>query len=451
MTHSEMSRTIPAMTVTVNQRTYRIPDRPVVFICMDGTAPEYLETARSVMPNLERIRHTGATGLARSVIPSFTNPNNVSLVTGVPPAVHGISGNFYYDPDSGREVMMNDPAFLRCPTALAAFAEAGKTVAAVTTKDKLRTLLGEGLTADSASQRGEVAPAVTVAAPHSSPVRRRRGEPRGICFSVERAHEATEAENGIAEVVEKLGRANPHVYDPECSVYCLEAGDWLLRDRRPDVLYLSTTDYVQHKYAPDAPEAKAFYQRVDHFLGRIDQQDVILGITADHGMNDKTVEDGSPRVQFLESLLEAHGIEGVRVVLPITDPYVVHHGALGSFASVYVENGRLEQSAALLRDVSGVELVLTREEAAKHFSLPVDRIGDLVVLADRNTVLGRTPEWHDLAAVQNGLRSHGGLHEQEVPFIINRPLNDEYGARLRGGEVRNYDLLEFLCNGVIDA
>lgn len=390
--------------------------KPVVAVCLDGTAPEYLEAARSVMPNLTRIREQGSSGLAQSVIPSFTNPNNLALVTGVPPAVNGISGNFYYDRENDQEIMMNDPSFLRCPTILSSFRRTGKSVAVVTAKDKLRKLLGKDL--------------------------------EGICFSVEKAHEATEEENGISGVVEKVGRKNPGVYDPECSVYCIEAGDWLLRNVRPDFLYLSTTDYVQHKYAPEAPEAKQFYARIDHFLGQITEQDVILGITADHGMNAKTLEDGSPRVQFIESLLDEGGIDNPRVILPITDPYVVHHGALGSFATVYVESTQREKATELLRKIPGVEIILTSEEAVQRFRLPADRIGDLVVLADRHTVFGRTPEWHDLSAVQSGLRSHGGLHEREVPFIISYPLNEKYAARLQNGPVNNYELFEFLCNGV---
>ncbi|MDR0786443.1 MAG: phosphonoacetate hydrolase [Gemmatimonadota bacterium] len=404
------------MKLTINNRDYQLPEKPVVYICMDGTSKEYFEAAHHVMPNLERIRQRGTSGIALSVIPSFTNPNNLSLVTGVPPAVHGISGNFYYDRDADREIMMNDPAFLRCPTVLAGMAAAGKSVAVVTTKDKLRRLLGKDL--------------------------------KGICFSIECAHEATEAENGISDIIRSIGRPAPGVYDPECSVYCLEAGAWLLQQFRPDVLYLSTTDYVQHKFAPDAPEALDFYARIDHFLGMIDDQDVILGITADHGMNSKTNEDGSPRVRFLETILLENGITRPRVILPITDPYVVHHGALGSFATVYVAGEELENARTILRAIHGVELVLTRDDAVERFSLPADRIGDLVVLGNECTVLGRTPEWHDLSSVSKGLRSHGGLHEQAVPFIINQPIDDKRVRLLRDGRVRNYDILEFLCNGV---
>lgn len=401
--------------ITVNQRSYRIPRTPVVFICLDGTAPEYLEAAKSRMPNLERMRQRGVEGTARSVIPSFTNPNNLALVTGVPPSVNGICGNYYYDRDSGEEVMMNDPAFLRCPTVLAAFAEAGQAVGVVTTKDKLRKLLGKGL--------------------------------KGICFSVEQAGQATEAENEIEAVEDKIGHPAPGVYDPECSVYCIEAGAWLLRERQPDLLYLSTTDFVQHKYPPEAAEALAFYARLDRFLGEIDDTGAMVGITADHGMNAKTEADGSPRVRYLESLLTEAGVDA-RVILPITDPYVVHHGALGSFATVYVAKPELDRATDILRDIDGVESVLNQSEAVERFSLPADRIGDLVVLGDRGTVLGRTPEWHDLSEVSQGLRSHGGLHEQEVPFLINRPLDPAYAEKLRRGDLNNYDMLDFLCNGV---
>jgi len=405
--------------LTVNQRSYRLPEKPLVFVCLDGTAPEYLEAAREVMPNLERIKAKGAAGTARSVIPSFTNPNNLALVTGVPPSVNGISGNFYYDRENDREIMMNDAVHLRCPTVLSAFAGSGKSVAVVTTKDKLLKLLSKDL--------------------------------KGIAFSVERAGEATEAANGISGVVEKIGREAPGVYDPECSVYCIEAGDWLLRERRPDVLYLSTTDYVQHKHAPEEPEALSFYARIDHFLGRIDEQDVILGVTADHGMNAKTLDDGSPRVQFLESILLEKGLREPRIILPITDPYVVHHGALGSFATVYAHPAEVDAAAAILREVPGVERVLTRAEAGAEFFLPPDRVGDLVVLGDRHTVLGRTPEWHDLSSVEKGLRSHGGLHEREVPLIFNRPLSAPFRERLASGASPNYDILDYLCNGIEQA
>ena len=167
-------------------------------------------------------------------------------------------------------------------------------------------------------------------------------------------------------------------------------------------------------------------------------------------MNAKTLDDGSPKVQFVETQLVEEGIAEARVILPITDPYVVHHGALGSYATVYVDDAHVEKAATILHAIPGVEKVLTRTEAAATYQLPADRIGELVVLADRHTVLGRTPEWHDLGDVEKGLRSHGGLHEGVVPMIFNRPLRDNYAQHLASGKAHNWDLFDFLCNGVTD-
>jgi phosphonoacetate hydrolase len=416
-----MSANTQPLTVEVNGRRYTVPETPIVGICLDGCEPAYLDAAAAHMPNLASIVNDGIRGEARSVVPSFTNPNNVAIVTGVPSAINGIPGNFYYDAETDAEVLMNDPAWLRCPTLLATFSQAGIDVAAVTTKDKLRAFLAQGL-AEGA-----------------------------IAFSVEKAEQATMAAHGIDRVLEMVGRDNPGIYDPEASVFCIEAGARLMEAGTAKVLYLSTTDYVQHKWAPGEPEADEFFARLDQFLGELDRSGAIIGITADHGMNAKTLEDGTPNVRYVETILVDAGISEARVILPITDPYVVHHGALGSYATVYIEDEHIDRSLEILRAIDGVEAVHTRNEAAELFELPVDRIGDLVVLADRGTVLGRTPNWHDLSNVSEGLRSHGGLHEATVPFIVNRPLNEACRNRLLTGQMRNYDLFHVLCDGIADA
>jgi phosphonoacetate hydrolase len=401
--------------IAVNGRDYRERQEPVVGVCLDGCAPEYLDASADLMPNLEQIRRKGCYGLVRTVIPSFTNPNNVAIVTGVPPRVNGICGNYYYDPDTDEEVLMNEPRFLRAPTLLAAFSEAGRAVAAVTVKDKLRLLLAEGLE-------------------------------EGICFSVEDPDAPTGVGQGIDDVAGLADRPWPDVYDPEASICCLECGVRILEARQVDLMYLSTTDYVQHKYCPDSPDARRYFARVDGVLGALDSRGVILGITADHGMNSKVRPDGTPKVEFLETRLREAGISA-RVILPITDPYLVHHGGLGSYATIYLDEQDVARSAGLLREVPGVDLVLTRAEAVERFALPGEGIGELVVLADRGTVLGRTPGWHDLSAVTSGLRSHGGLHEAVVPMILNRPVSSGHARRLASGEAQNLDLFDFLFNG----
>ncbi len=403
--------------ISVNGRDFLLPTIPTVGICLDGTSWEYLAAAADHMPNLQRMIRQGAAGTAHSVVPSFTNPNNMAIATGVPPVMNGICGNYYYDPESGEEVMMNDPSFLTTGTLFAAMAEAGQELGVITVKDKLRRLLGHGM--------------------------------KGICFSGEKADQATREENGIDRVTtELIGRAQPGIYDPELSVYCFEAAVKLQQAHPRNLLYVTTTDFVQHKYKPEAPEAIAFLAALDRHLGELDALGMVIGITADHGMNDKVRKDGSPKVVFAETLLAAAGI-GSRVILPITDPYVVHHGSLGSYGTVYLADlDQTDDARMLLEAAPGIELVLSREEAAEAFDLPANRIGDLVVLSDQHTVIGRREDWHNLSVVEEGLRSHGGLHESEVPLIINRPLKPGYALRLASGQARNYDLFDFLLNGL---
>ena len=301
--------------VIANGRSYKRPTQPVVVICIDGSEPGYIEAAiaAGLTPNLDRLMRTGASTTALSVIPSFTNPNNLSIITGRPPAVHGIAGNYFYDRAADEEVMMNDPRFLRAPTILKAFQEAGCKVATVTAKDKLRTLLGDGLDFSSGT---------------------------AIAFSSEKADEATKVRNGIGDVLALVGRPLPEVYSADLSEFVLAAGARLLESFRPDVMYLSTTDYVQHKAAPGSTVANEFYAMLDRYVGALDAASCVLVMTADHGMNDKHLAGGEPDVIYLQDILDRrYGAGATRVILPITDPYVAHHGALGSFATVYLPDG----------------------------------------------------------------------------------------------------------------
>ena len=388
------------MSVTVNDRTYPWPKVPAIAICLDGCEPEYLEVAikAGLMPTLKRIRATGTDRLAHSVIPSFTNPNNLSIATGRPPSVHGICGNYLYEPETGKEVMMNDVRFLRAQTVFSAFYDAGARTAIVTAKDKLRALLGAGLRFD---------------------------EDRSRCFSAERSASSTMAEHGLNNAAQWLGMAQPDVYSADLSEFVFAAGVKLLKEWHPDVLYLTTTDYVQHKYGPNQPEAQSFYAMFDRYLAQMDALGAAIVVTADHGMKPKHLADGSPAVVYVQDLLDDWlGKDAARVILPITDPYVVHHGALGSFATAYLPDGT--NSAALvarLAAVPGMMLVLDRADAARRFDLPADRIGDVVMISTENITLGTSAHRHDLAALNEPLRSHGGLTEQEVPFIVNRVMD----------------------------
>ena len=383
----------------VNGRTYRPPERPTVVACLDGSAFEYIERAiaAGVAPYLQSLVRSKFFRLVEAALPTFTNPNNVSIVTGVAPAIHGISGNFFLDRATGEAVMMNDASFLRAETILESFSRAGTRVAVVTAKDKLRRLLGRGM--DPSTE---------------------------ACVSME------------ARGVE--------VYSAGLSEETLAEGVRLLASAAPDLMYLSTSDYVQHKYEPGDEAANRFYAAVDRSLAAIDRAGATLVVTADHGMRAKADETGIPRAVFLQDTLDEWlGAGAARVILPITDPYVLHHGSLGSCAMVYLTSapGRIDadEIARRIAGTKGIDLAVPLDEACDRFELPADRTGDVVVLADGATVIGTRPADHDLSALDAPLRSHGGRSEQLVPLLANRAIDVPAGRHLR-----NFDAFDIALN-----
>ena len=385
-------------------------------MCIDGCADEYLSTtlARGRMPNLTKMAARGYRGLVRAALPTYTNVNNCAIVTGTSPRHTGIAGNYMLDPETGEEVMTNSSAFLRNATILAGASQAGRKVAMVTAKDKLRELLSKNM--------------------------------GGIAFSSERADEATTATHGIDNVESLLG-AKPPIYSAEASLYVLRAGVALIESERADLCYLSLTDYMQHTYPPDATESLEFYAAIDDEIGRLIDLGAVVAATADHGMNAKVDDADNPKVIYLETELERRFGHGPRVILPITDPYVVHHGALGSAATVYLPD-RLcaEDIQRWILALDGITEVHGRAIAADKLELPEDRIGDLFVLSGRDVVIGRTPAHHDLSELAGPLRSHGGRYEEMVPLILSEPLNDQYRHKA-AGDPRNFDVFDFVCNG----
>jgi phosphonoacetate hydrolase len=398
----------------VNGRAYKLPAKPTVVVCVDGCEPDYLAQAVATgqMPWLKRTLALGSGLTGDCVVPSFTNPNNISIVTGAPPSVHGICGNYLFDTASGTEVMMNDPKWLRAPTLLAALSDAGKSLAVVTAKDKLRKLLGHKM--------------------------------KGICFSSEKADQVTLEENGIEDVLGLVGQPLPSVYSADLSEFVFAAGVKIMQKYKPDVMYLSTTDYVQHKHAPGTDGANAFYRMMDGYMQQLEDLGCVIVLTADHGMNAKVAMDGTPDVIYLQDWFDNWLGAGIaRVILPITDPYVVHHGALGSFATVYLPEGtNVEVARKRLAALKGMELVLSREQAAERFELPPDRIGDIVAVSERFTVIGTSASRHDLSALEVPLRSHGGMSEQRVPLIVNRALP----GLDRNRRFRNFDAFDLALN-----
>lgn len=412
--------------ILLNGVRYAWPKRPVVVVCIDGGDPQYLDRAQrdGIIPNIARFRERGFDAIAQGTVPSFTCPNNMSIITGAPASVHGISGNFTLDVATGQAVVMTGPELLRSRTILAEFADAGASVAAITAKDKLRRQLGKDLV-----------PA--------------RGD---ICFSAEKADQCSLAENGTRDVLEWVGMPLPDMYSMDLSLFVLEAGVRLLQRGRRDIVYLSLTDYVQHKHPPGDAVASEFYRRLDGYFGRLDALGVVLGLTADHGMSDKSLPDGRPNVVFLQDVLdETFGRGATRVICPITDAFVRHHGALGGFVRVWCLDPALRPERVIerVRGVPGVAEALGREEACRRFDLPPDREGDVAVIAQPDVALGAARADHDLGALGGDrLRTHGGTSEARVPFILNVPVAPAYRERASRG-LHSYEIFDYAINGAL--
>jgi len=348
----------------------------LVVVCLDGVSWDYIEAADT--PFLDGVGREGVAATCMAMVPTVTNVNNASIITGAFPEEHGISTNWYYDPASGVEVYMDSSRFLTCRTILErATARGGRTLL-LTVKDKLRRLLARNVTASYSTERPP---------------------PR---------------------LVEELGKP-PSIYSLESSPWLLSAAEHELRRRRWDMVYISTTDYIPHMHGPETPEAREYMRRLDGGLEEIAKRVSVLGVVADHGMNEKKVN--LDLVQLLgEARMEA------RFVAAIKDEHVVHHGNLGGSAYLYV-CGDVERARDMVASADGVEAVLTRAEAAERFRLPEGRIGDLLVLADADHTFGPNPG-SVYADVQ--VRSHGSLHEREVPFILSR---GEVGRELYNKDV----------------
>jgi len=414
----------PKSSVTVNGTTYRWPLRPVVVVCIDGGDPAYLRRFLDdgALPQIARFIAHGFGTVADGSMPSFTCPNNMSIITGTPTSKHGISGNFYLDTATWQPVVMTGPELLRGDTILKKFADAGAKVISITAKDKLRKQLGKGLHV-------------------------RQGH---VSFSSEYASRCTLADNGIENVLEFVGMAQPDMYSMELSLFVLEAGVKLLAQRRPDLLYLSLTDWVQHKYAPDESEALRFYKALDDAFGRLAALDVTVALTADHGMSDKSNAAGEPNVIWLQDILDARfGAGTTTVICPITDAFVGHHGALGGFVRVWSKGAvSARDIIAHIASVDGIEMALDRESACRLFDMPADREGDVAVVARQDVCIGSSRAAHDLSGLKgHRLRTHGGVSETKVPFILSRPLSDRYKLKAAGQTLKSYQIFDFAING----
>jgi len=410
--------------IKLNNIEYTWPKRPVVVVCIDGGDPEYINEGvkEGIIPNIESFMNKGFYSVSQGSMPSFTCPNNMSIVTGTEPDTHGISGNFFIDPNTQEPVVMTGPELLRSRSIMSEFSREGARVVSITAKDKLRKQLQK----DMDLSRGSVS------------------------FSSQYADRCIMKENGIENVLEFVGQPLPDMYSAELSLFVLDAGIKLLEEQKPDLLYLSLTDFIQHAYAPGTEEANNFYIEMDRRFGIFHKLGALVALTADHGMGDKSDERGNPNVIWLQDLLDQNLGKGTcRVICPITDAFVGHHGALGGFVRIYLDKKEDQNKVyEIVQAIEGVEKVWTAENVAKELEQPLDREGDLAVVADKRTVIGGSEKDHDLSALKGKrLRTHGSLHEAKVPFILSEPLNDIYSRRAKGNTLRSREIFEYALNG----
>lgn len=338
-------------------------------ICIDGCDPDYIK--RSSVPNLRRLARRGTyieEGI--SMVPTVTNVNNVSLITGAYPDKHGITSNCYYDMDSGKEVYMESAEFIKTETIFEKVKKFGIRTCLLTSKEKLLTLLRKG------------------------------------------AETTLSAENPPQWVVKEVG-PQPNIYSSEVNIWLFEALLSVIQRCEPNFIYLATTDYTMHKHPPEDPEAQEHMAAIDAGIGKLIDlfPDAFFCVTADHGMAEKE------KVVNLEATLKNHGIRSM-IIPTVKDKYIPHHSNLSGSAYVYLLD-RQDRSRAyeILHHTEGVEEILANTEIVRYH-LSAERTGDFFVLGEEAYVFGRIDGSERKKVSQ--VRSHGSLHEREVPIFCGR-------------------------------
>jgi len=340
-----------------------------VVIMFDGFGPSYL--AESKMPVLDHWKRAGIYKQVTGMMPSVTNVNNASICCGVYPEVHGITGNSYFDEKRGVEDYMEDVKLLLAPTLFERAVRHGAKSALLSSKAKTVTFLLRG------------------------------------------ADIVLTAEEPTPDWTRKLGPAPP-IYSAEINHWLMRAAIDILKNR-PDiqVLYIHTTDYPMHMWSPEAAQSKEHLARLDDLFGEAMKAapDAAFLVTADHGMNTKTL------CWDLEKVCAARKVPVRKAFSAGRDRYVKHNRGCSGAAYIYLKSpADAPRVREILSEIKGIERVLPRENAARTYKLMRSRIGDLVVWGDKDTIFGEMDM--ESETFSENLRSHGSLHEIEIPLIV---------------------------------
>ena len=343
--------------------------RRIVVVMLDGFGLEYYSA--SAMPTLKQWASEGLFASVEGQMPAVTNTNNASICCGVASSVHGITGNSYFNRETGQEDFMEDGRLLLAPTLFQKAARQNLISGLFTSKKKTASLLRAGTSL------------------------------------------AVSAETPSADLVKRYGAA-PDIYSSEINYWLWDVViDHLMKRRDLDILYVHTTDYPMHMHSETSAESQRHLATLDTKLAEAARYapDTAFYISADHGMNHKT------RAWDLEKACANRGVPLRIAISAERDKYPKHHRGLGGAAWVYLrQSGDAERAGRIIEKLAGVEQVLTRREAVKLFDLMPERIGDLIVIGDRETVFGVLDQ--ETEALPVGYRSHGSQYERRVPLII---------------------------------
>ncbi len=364
----------------------------------DGFGYDYYE--KTALPVMKGMAQEGFAKRGRAIFPTLTNANNISIICSSYPEVHGVTTNCYFDEKTGTAQFLEDPATILAPTIFERFHKKGVSSALLTCKAKTLKLVGH---------HAEVA----VAAEEPSP-----------------------------DIVKKYG-APPHMYSTEINYWLWNIAIDLLKTR-PDIglIYVHTTDYPMHMWAPENPKSREHMAKIDELLGvaKLTAPDALFLITADHGMNPKK------KCIDLRKTCADHGIQLRFAVSPVADRLLKHHRGFGGVSYVYVNSEKeLPHVKAFLDKLPGVEEALVREAAADRFHLMAKRIGDLVILGDFDTVFGDLEESEEILSPD--YRNHGSIYEEDIPLILSG-----YGGKTPSPDTfqMNFDLTRWLWQEVLE-
>ncbi len=342
--------------------------RKAIILMLDGFGIEYFR--ESDMPVLKKMAKDGFFHEGKAVFPTLTNANNISIVCGSFPQIHGVTTNCYLDPITGKPAFLEDSGFLKSPTLFEMAARQGIRSALVTGKSKTIGILGGSVDAGLSAQDAD------------------------------------------PETIRDFG-IPPDIYSSEVNVWIMRSGMKILQSRPDiDVLYIHTTDYPMHMWAPEDERSLGHLSRLDSLIGEMADRypDAVFLVTADHGMNPKK------ECLDLEKILRASGFPVRAAISPVADRLVKHHGGHGGVSYIYLaDRSRRDEILDFLSGLKGVDTALPSEDAAISYRLDKDRIGDIVVGADRQTVFGTLEQ--ERAALNEGYRNHGSRFEEAIPLI----------------------------------